>query len=188
MRPLLLALVALPSLAVAADQTQEIMQQAFYRMNRQGDVWFENGDFPRVIQQLRFMNRLSPSDYEVATNLGWLLESVDVYGEALATYTRFRRLNPSDPDASFPEANFYFAKKMYARVPALLEPSLKLHPHPNTFRILAHAYERMDLLTESKRVWDEYIAKYPRDLPAEANLRRVINKLNGRHSAAPPGK
>lgn len=174
------------SAPAAKDDTPRvnaIWQHALGRLNLQNDYWFDAGDFPRTIQTLRMMNSVYPDDYEVATNLGWLLESTDQFDEALVVYIRFGKENADRPDAAYPEANFYFMQKAYAKVPPLIEPTLERKPHPNSFRILAHAYERLGMLQDSARVWKSYSAMAPWDEAAKNNLRRVENKMKGQ---APP--
>lgn len=163
-----------------------IWNHAADRINTQNDVWFEDGDFPRVINLCKVMYALYPSDYEVATNLGWMLENIEKHDEALAVYIKFRTENPNDPDSAWPEANFYYMKKAYQKVPPILEPTLKMarKPHPNSFRTLAHSYERMNQLQDSKRVWQALLQHTPDDAPAKNNLNRVEQKLRG----SGPGK
>lgn len=174
-------LVATTAHAKSSPQGREaaIWGFAMDRVTRQMDAWFKDGDFPRVIQTLKFQTNLYPDDYEAATNLGWLLESTERPDEALATYIQFRRNNPGDADAAFPEANFYFRKKAYDKVPPLLEKSIRMSPapHPNAFRILAHSYERMNLLSDSLRIWRMYVAKAPEDGAAKTNLAKVERKI-----------
>lgn len=169
----------------------EIWDAVRTRLERQSDAWFDDGDYPRAVNSLRVMNTLWPNEYEVATDLGWLLFSTEELDEELAVYVRFRKDNSKDPDASWPEANFYFRKKLYGKVPPLLEPSvsMKKHPHPNSYRILAHSYERLGLLKDSKRIWEALLMLVPSDEPAKNNLRRVENKLRtaGGGSGKSPG-
>lgn len=185
-RALLGCLAALALIQPAAAQVDPLRMRVIDRAIQdrlavQGDVWFEAGDYLKSIQALRAAQSLEPTDYEIATNLGWMLENVLAWDEALATYVRYRKTNPDDPDAAYPEANFYFMKKSYFEVPALLEPMLKMArpPHANTFRILAHAYDRMGLFTDSKRVWDQLLAVDPNDEAAKVNVKRVAAKLKG---------
>jgi len=158
-----------------------IWNHAVDRLNGQTDIWFDDGDFPRVINLCRMMYALYPGDFEIATNLGWMLENVESWDEALAIYIKFRTENPKDPDAAWPEANFYFMKRAFQKIPPILEPRMKLtsKPHPNTYRTLAHAYERMNLLQDSKRIWQQLVALHPDDAPAKNNLTRVERKLRG---------
>ena len=168
------------------DRLNAIWTIAQERLNKQNDYWFEEGDFPRCIQTLRLMATVYPADYEVATNLGWLLESTEENEEALAVYIRYGKDNPGDPDAQYPEANFYYMKKAFSRVPAIIEPTLKSKPHPNSFRILAHSYERMGMLMDSKRIWDALLAMTPADEAAKRNRERVENKMKGNFPPSAP--
>lgn len=186
----LAVLLTVAPIAPAAKPDEQrmntIWRSAHGRLEKQNDFWFDQGDFPRCIHALRLINSIFPTDYESATNLGWLLESTEQYEEALVTYIRFNKENPGDPDAPYPEANFYFMKKVYAKVPALIEPTLKGKPHANSFRILAHSYERLGMLSDSMRVWDSYIALMPEDGAAKNNRTRVEKKIKGDIPPAPP--
>ena len=184
----ILAAAACPALAQDDEPSRlaYIWQKAHDRIELQNDYWFDGGDFPRCINALRIMQVSYPEDYEVATNLGWLLESTEQWDEALAVYVRFGRENPNDPDAQFPEANFYFMKKAYSKVPPILEPTIAKQPHPNSFRLLAHSYERLGMLNDSARVWNAYIALAPKDDAAKNNLHRVENKMKGVAPPPPP--
>jgi tetratricopeptide (TPR) repeat protein len=147
------------------------------RYTTQLNRWFEDGDFPRCIQTLRLMHALEPADYETTTDLGWMLGNIERKDEELAVYKEYRLAYPDDPEAAYPEAQFYFFKKEYDKVIPLLEPTLAKKPHANSYRILAHSYERLGKIAESKRVWDTYLILNPNDLTAKANLRRVEGKL-----------
>lgn len=163
------------------SRVDAIWNHAVDRLNSQTDIWFDDGDFPRVINLCKVMYALYPADYEVATNLGWMLENIEKWDEALAVYIKYRTENAKDPNAAWPEANFYYMKKAYQKVPPILEPTMKMarKPHPNSFRTLAHAYERMNQLQDSKRVWQAMIQTFPDDAPAKNNLSRVEKKLRG---------
>lgn len=173
---LTLAMVSAPP---PTDRTEAIWSFAQARMMQQYDVWFDLGDYPKVIQVLNFQNAIVPKDYEVATNLGWMHENVEDYPSAISTYRQYMKDNPQDPDASFPLANLYSNQRKFELVIPLLEPAIqgKVHPHPNSYRILARSYERLNRLKDSQRVWQTYIRLAPDDLSAKANLRRVEGKL-----------
>jgi tetratricopeptide (TPR) repeat protein len=179
----ILALFSLSAMAPAQEpdprRIEAIWGYANQRLVEQSDVWFDDGEFPRTIQLLRIHHALEPADYEIVTNLGWLLESTEAHDEALATYVGFRKNRPEDPDAAYPEAYFYFSKRAFAKVPPLIEPTLAGRPHPNSFRILAHSYERLNLLKDSQRVWKMYLELMPDDGAAKVNLQRVERKIRG---------
>jgi tetratricopeptide (TPR) repeat protein len=180
-------LLVLPALALlvataVADQTREdyVWAVAHNRIVPQMDNWFNDGDFPRCIQLLRLMHELDPHDYTTTTDLGWMLGNVEQEGDELALYKDYKNAYPLDPEAAYPEAEFYFLKKQYAKVPPIIAPTIDRKPHPNSYRILAHAYESLGNLVEAKAVWEKLIAVYP-DEPAIAtsrlNLARVEKKL-----------
>jgi tetratricopeptide (TPR) repeat protein len=157
----------------------DILTAVRVEATNQHDAWFDDGDFPRSIQSLKVLKNLFPSDYQLVTDLGWMCENVHDESSALVLYIEYARAYPDDPEAQYPEAEFYFRNKLYAKVPQILEPVLKMrvHPHGNSYRILARAYEKMDLYEDAKRVWDTYIALVPTDGQAKVNRERVTKKL-----------
>ena len=191
----ILALLGLSALAAvawgqkpkASSRVDAIMGYANDRLSTQIDAMFDDGDFPATIALLKLQAEAYPSDYDVWTNLGWMQENVHQWDAALATYVRYNRQNPKDPDHALPEAQFYSMRKLFAKVPPLLEPTIKGPCHPNAFRILAKSYERMEMLGDSLRVYKALVARDPKDLSAQANVRRVeerIAKAKGGGAAA----
>lgn len=170
-----IALAAVPD-ALAA-RTDEIWAFADARVSRQIDRWFTDGDFPRAVGLLRLQAAYSPNDYDVATNLGWLLESMERDDDALAAYAEYRRQNPNDPDNRLPEAMLHNSRKRYADVVEVLEPTLKGNPHPNVYRLLAKSYERLGKPEDAIRVWTLQLKRFPNDGPAKANIARVKAKM-----------
>lgn len=167
----------------SAVRQAEIWERVDSRLVEYVDRWFEDGDLDRVLSGLRLRYAMWPNDYEVVTDLGWILESMDKADETLGLYIRFRLNNPKNVESAYPEAEFYFRRRQFARVPALLEPRLSLRPHPNNFRILAHSYERMGMLRDSLRVWELYLAVAPDDTAAKNNRERVRKRIAGENPA-----
>lgn len=174
------AFVALCGLTFAnQDQRRldEIWKAINNRLETQKNVWFNGGDYPACIELLRFEVEQDPLNYEHQTDLGWMLENCDRYDQALAVYIKYRKEHPEVPDAAFPEADFYFKHKAYAKVPPLIEPTLKLKPHSNSFRVLAHSYEKLGLLADAKRVWQLQVRNHPDDSAAKVNLQKIEGKM-----------
>ena len=161
-----------------SSRVDAILGFANDRLATQIDAMFDDGDFPAVVQLLRLQAEAFPSDYEVWTNLGWMQENVQQWDAALATYVRYNRQNPQDPDRAYPEANFYFMRKLYAKVPPLLEPAIK-NPkvHPNAYRTLARAYDKMEMLPDALRVYKALVVRDPNDGAAKANVKRIEGKM-----------
>lgn len=175
-----LILLALTSVALAQSPSpneRAMLEEMKDQLSQQADHWFNEGDFPRAIEALRMRYALAPDDLDALTDLGWMLESTDRSGQALALYGEFRRSHPENPDAVLPEAEYYNRKRLFAKIPPLLEGSLKPNTHANGYRILAGAYERLGRLTDSLRVWESYIKINPNDAQARVNRDRVKNKI-----------
>lgn len=170
--------VAAPVVLDEKARLAEIWDQVDTRFARQIDFWFDDGEFPKAIQGLFIQYAYAPNDYEVVTNLGFLLESSARADEALDAYNLFIKNNPKDPDAPFPAGNLYFKKKDYAKTVQVLAPSLgKGKPHPNSYRIVARAYEKMGNYKKAIETWEKQLKAFPDDLPAQANIRRVKAKI-----------
>jgi hypothetical protein len=169
------------------DRTSLILDLIRGRATQQHDVWFKDGDFPRAIQSIRVLQQLFPHDYDLETDLGWMLENVEDYGGAIAVYIEYRKAFPLDPDAPYPEASLYFREHLYSKVPPLIEPSLRLgsHPQANAYRILANSYEHLGLFKDSERVWDTYLAFATTDGQAKVNRGRVEKKRLGEWAPKP---
>lgn len=166
-----------PKKVEAPSRVDAIMEIANERLATQIDAFFDDGDFPATISLLKVQAEQYPADYDVWTNLGWMQENVQQWDAALATYVRYKRQNPKDPDAALPEATFYFNRRLYAKVPPLMETAIKGSSHPNAYRILARAYEKQDMLGDALRVYKALTVRDPKDLTAQANVRRIEGKM-----------
>lgn len=168
--------------ATEEQRLDSILYAVHLRTMADVDYWYDRGDFPRCIQLLRVHTTIFPEDYDAVRDLGLLLESTEQKAAALAAYIAYRRNNPSDPDGGLLEAFFYMRMKTYAKVPPLLEPYINRQPHPNVYRQLAHAYEKLEMLTDAQRVWKALIEAAPNEPGVQVNLNRVEKQL---HNAGP---
>lgn len=171
------SLLCLSGAAFAQDRVDEIWTHATNRLADQLDQTFEDGDFPFVISMLRVSFADEPKNYDVATNLGWMLENVREWRQAEDFYKQFLADNPGNPEAAYPLGFFYYMRKQHVDAIKVLEPTLKNAVHPNTYRVLAKCYEREKKYSEAIRVWELQIKKWPSDLPAKANIDRVKKKM-----------
>lgn len=164
-----------PDAAVQA-QIQEAMLS---RLNQERDGWFGEGDYPAVTHNLEYVVRWTPNDYERVTDLGWMYSNMRQFDRELSVYVRFRQNNPEMADAPFPEANFLYRRDAFARVIALLRPTIDMEPkpHPNNYRMLAQSYEKMGLLQEAVKVYDALLAYVPEDATSARNRDRILNLL-----------
>jgi Tetratricopeptide repeat. len=131
------------------------------------------------------MHAKDPHDYETVTDLGWMLGNIQREDEEVELYRQYRLRYPEDKEAPYPEAEFYFRKKQYDKVIPLLEPVIGKKPHPNSYRMLAHSYDRTGRLEDARRVWQTYLQLHPDDETAKKNLRRVEEKIAEKGRANP---
>ena len=170
-------------LGVPDDPEERAAEQAMYsRMGVQQDVWFQDGDYPAIIASLKFEVKEWPQDYESVTSLGWMLGNIEHWNEELGVYIDYRDSFPDNPEAAFPLGFFYYMKKSYVLSVNALAPSINLatKPHPDTYRLLAHGYERVGLWNKSVAVWDVYLAMHPDDLVGVANRKKALSHLNSK--------
>lgn len=184
---LLLAALMLSPFGLAQETTtsagtNEILSAAYQRLGDQRDYWFNDGEFPLSTHSLRFQVEWTPHDYDLVTSMGWMYGNMEMHGLEIATYQHFRDRFPEDPEAHYPLAEFYFKKRAYAHVVAILEPSMKLgtKPHANSYRLLAHSYDRLGYFQQSVAVWDTYIKLAPDDKAAVLNRDKTRKKLGGK--------
>ncbi len=149
------------------------------RLTTQIDVWFKDGEFLKAIQIIGAQYELDPKDYEVATNLAWMLENVEEWDKGLAVYKRYAKDNADSPDAFQPLAESYFLKRKFTEAIAVLSPIVGKVPklHPNMYRMLGTSYERVKKYKEAIPIWEMYIKLAPNDGQAKVNLERVKSKL-----------
>jgi tetratricopeptide (TPR) repeat protein len=155
----------------------EIWDHIDNRFIIQSDVWFELGEFPSCVALLKVQTGYSPDDYEMMTNLGWMLENIERYGEARAVYLDFGTRHPKIGDAMFALGLSYSIKKEYAEVIRVLEPTLVNNPSPNTYRTLARSYEMLKKPLDAIRIWELELKRFPDELSAIANIKRVKAKM-----------
>ena len=119
------------------DRLNEIWDNVDNRVIRQLDLWFDAGDFPKSVGLLKVEYAYSPDDYEVVTNLGWMLENLERMDEAKDTYMEFSKEHPKNGNAIFPLGFYYYMKRDFKTAIQILEPSVELNPGPNTVTLSA---------------------------------------------------
>lgn len=164
---------------VSKARLNEIWDHIDNRFVTQSDVWFELGEFPSCVSLLKVQAAASPDDYDLMTSLAWMLENIDRYDDAQAVYLDFGTRHPKNGDAMYDLGRFYYQKKDYANTIKVLEPTLALNPGPNTYRTLARAYELSGKPNDAIRIWELELKRFPNELTAIANIKRVKAKMAG---------
>lgn len=171
------ALTKVSSEGFSNTRLSEIWDHIDNRVLMQTDIWYELGEFPSCVSLLRIQAAYTPDNYDVCTNLGWMLENIDRNDDALAAYLDFGNRHPNVGDAIFALGNAYFNMKDYKNSIKYLEPSLDKHPNENSYRILAKAYERDGRPKEAIRIWELELTRFPNEQTPIANIKRVKAKM-----------
>jgi tetratricopeptide (TPR) repeat protein len=173
------AFVAAMSMATPIQMSstaQAIIEQADSVVAQRADDIFRNGDWNTVAQLLRMRAAQFPTDYEVVTDYGFILESLEVPEDALAVYRQFEIDAPNDPDKRLPEATFWYKRKQYAVVIRVLKSELARKPHHTAYHMLALAYEKIGQLDKAIETVETLLKVYPKDETAPQLLQRLKNK------------
>ncbi len=168
---------AKPTSDVSQDRINEIWGHVDTRINNQADIWYELGEFPSCVSLLRVQSGYQPHSYDICTNLGWMLENIELPMEAIDVYVDFANRHPNWGDAMFPAGNAYYNLKDYPNAIKYLGASLSKNPTQNTYRVLARAYERSGKLQDAIRTWELELKRFPKELTPIANIKRVKAKI-----------
>lgn len=182
MRRLAWLALALGVTASAQNQDDAALRAARDRMIAQNDALFTEGDFPTIIENQKTLAELDPHDEQVWSDLGWMLGNVEKFDEELALAVRFKGLNEGRAVGPYYEAQFYFKRRTWSKVPPLLEPVVSdpaLKPDANVFRFLANSYLRMGYVADAVRVWEAMLKIYPNDAQAKARVENLRQRLSG---------
>ena len=86
---------------------------------------------------------------------------------------RFVRDNPSNENGRIQLAQQYFTRKLFARVPRILEPIMAAKKNQNAFVMLGRSYEELGLLKSALRVHEARVKLFPNDPSGKKNLEKV---------------
>lgn len=166
---------------VAGPTDGEILREARSRIQRNSDAFFADGQFGAVVEQQRLLCELNIHDEESWSNLHWMYYNIERLDLQWILSRDWAKNNPKYADARYYEALMFFMKRVYAKVPPLLEPAIAgpTSPDPNAYRLLAISYNRLGYWQDAVRVYDKYLAIKPDDATAIANRDRIKSRLKG---------
>lgn len=170
----------MPQEEASQDRLNEIWEHVDNRVITQLDVWFELGEFPLSASLLNVQYRYEPDNEDTMTNYGWMLENIEQIKEAREVYVEYIKGHPNDADAPFALAFSYSKERDYANVVKILEPTMTKTPHPNSYRLLAKAYERLKRDKDAIRIWELQLKAFPGDQTVMMNIKRVKARMGGK--------
>ncbi|MCH8273803.1 MAG: hypothetical protein IH851_03350 [Armatimonadetes bacterium] len=180
------------------NRANEIYDEYEARLDRRIDGLYHSGEYDAIIDVYRVLVGIRPHDAETHGGLAYALGNVERHADAFQELVRFRRGHPDDPAAAFNEAQDYHkwarnrdtelfnneetqgqVSKLWARIPALLEPVIERSATAGNYSLLARAYEKMGLFRESLRIWEMRRERRPGDPAVQQGIERLKRKLTG---------
>jgi tetratricopeptide (TPR) repeat protein len=174
---LLSALIIVTSVRVVCAKTPE-SSQGYNETQVQGvssevvdilwartDFWWHQGEWGRVVAEDRFITEIDPQFLLPYSTGGWLLESEGQLTEAKEYYILGAKRNPNKSFLWFSLGFYYFnTMKDY---PSAIKYFQCAADAPdggiNSWKMLAHSYEKNRQLPQAIAVWIKLQQRYPND-------------------------
>lgn len=191
--PMLAALATLcaaPALAQVADPTYQrtraqvdgITTETLDKLWGYTDHYWHEGDYNRIVDLSRIVVEGDPNDDEVCSAAAYLLWSM---GDTPAADWL---LNYGLKRATKKQSLFYwnmgfhvFTTKRYKEALPYLQKAVALGGVPfAAYSTLGHCYDRLGMLPESVKTWEEAVKRFPQMGAGKTNLARVKAKLAAR--------
>lgn len=175
-------------------QVDGIVSAVVTRLWDHNDVYWHQGDYPRIIAVDRIITQADPHFVDCYNTGAWLMWSDGHDSDAEAFYQQGVANNPRDSAAYYDYGVFLFNhRKEYAKaVQAYTRDTQRADAGILDWRMLAHSYEKAGKWQQAVDTWRAIQKRWPigvKNDPTSAavdanNLKRALSHLN---SAAPLG-
>lgn len=169
----------LPLLCPAQGRSGAILDGMEEILTRRLDQCFHAGLFEECTTILRVMSGMHPGDAQISDDLVYMLGNVDRHGEALAEAIRFHKQNPKSLLGTEQLARYYFMRKLYTKVPPILQAVPVKSRTLNVSLMLGRSLEEIGLLKKSLDVWEARLKLFPSDPSAKRHIERLKKKIAG---------
>jgi tetratricopeptide (TPR) repeat protein/predicted small lipoprotein YifL len=144
----------------------------------QSDVWFHHGDYERSVADMRLVTAAEPEFVEGYCSGGNLLESLGRHKDAEAYFQQGVAANPESSKMAYALGMFYFNfMKDYPAAIAVYEKDIKIkNADVNDWKMLAHAYEKMDKMDKAVDTWKKIYARWPNGPGVKSNYDRIMRQ------------
>jgi tetratricopeptide (TPR) repeat protein len=174
MRAFIVALALLvPLFAFGQTRIDELKAGYDREMDALIDRYYHEGNYPKVTELLRVYAKQHPDDDVISNNLAWMYFNIGKEPESMLESLRFVRDNPKNENGRIQLAQQYFTRKLFARVPRVLEPIMAATKHPYAFVMLGRAYEELGMLKSALRIHEARVKMFPDDESGKKNLEKV---------------
>jgi predicted Zn-dependent protease len=170
---IVLIAVVLPFLAIGQGRVDELRAGYDKEMDALIDKYYHDGNYEKVTELLRAYAKQHPDDDVISNNLAWMLFNIGKESESIVESLRFVRDNPKNENGRIQLAQQYFTRKLYNRVPRILEPIIGSTKNSNAFVMLGRTYEELGMLKSALRVHEARMKLFPNDAQGKRNLDKV---------------
>jgi hypothetical protein len=137
------------------------------------DKYFHEGNYEKVAELLKVYAKHHPDDPDLSSNLAWMLFNIGKEDQSIRVGLRFVREKPKSEVGKLQLAQQFFDRKLYARVPGILEPIISTTKSLRAFIMLGRSYEMLDMLNSALRVHEARVRMFPDDLTAKRQVAKV---------------
>jgi tetratricopeptide (TPR) repeat protein len=166
------------TLSQAITQVDGITNDVVDKLWAGTDEYWHHGDYYRIVSILRVCVEADPVFTDAYGNGAWLLWSLgDTQGaDRFLKYGIARRPELWDLEYEF-GWHLYNTKRYAAALPYLKRATANPKANALAWKQLAHTYDRLGRFKESVAAWRTVVKKFPNDVAAPKNLKRVEAKI-----------
>lgn len=157
-------------------QVTGILSRVVDRLSAQRDVYWHEGDYPRIIALDRIITEADPHFIDAYETGGWLMDSLGHHKEAEAYYRLGVANNPRVEPPYFHLAFFYFSTLHKYRLAASLFRKGAQLPGAdiNDWKMAAHSYSHAHEYNRAVGVWEYIKSRWPHGLAVDHNLQEAL--------------
>lgn len=174
--------------AQAATQVDGITERVLDRLFEQGDRYWHQGDYNRIVALTRVAVEADPRAVESYANAAYLLWSQGDAPGADAFLRMGVKRNPGRYDLYTEMGQHLFRTKRYSDALPYLKSGTRYKNAPApAWSSLAHCYERVGRLNDALATWRQIVKRFPAYRAGPTNLRRVQALQQSRAAGTAPG-
>ena len=169
----MLIALALPLLALGQGRVDEMKAGYDREIDVLIDRYYHEGNYEKVAELLQVYAKQHPDDDVISNNLAWMYFNIGKEQESMLESLRFFRDNPQNENGRLQLAQQYFTRRLFARLPRILEPIIAKTKNQTAFVMLGRSYEELRMLKSALRVHEARVKLFPDDASGKKNLDKV---------------
>lgn len=156
----------------------EILNDIANRLWEQGDKYWHDGDYQRVVGLGRIIMEINPYDEEVIDSMAWLLWSM---GDTTGADELLKYAISKAPKQGMLYSNFgghLYRTKRYEEAEKYLEQGVKVGGVTSAaYSFLGHTYTKLGKYKEAVDTWRECVKRFPQYPAGPPNLKAAEARL-----------